>query len=128
MLKDVIELRQTGWVSRRVQDAPKTIHEIHEDAKKEQIQMEMAHQQADRKRGSSRSGELRRRSFYAQIETLALSLALSLPPFGALSRALALSLSQALFFWPSLSLSLPLELSLSLRLSFSGPLSLPPSL
>ena len=50
MLKDVKDLRATKWVSRRISDAPKTIAEIHEEAKQEELQMQLAHQQAAQKR------------------------------------------------------------------------------
>lgn len=54
MLKDVRDLRATKWVSRRATDAPKTIDEIHEEAKQEEIKMQLAHQQAAQKRALSK--------------------------------------------------------------------------
>ena len=50
MLQDLKDLRRSNWVARRILDAPKTIDEIHEEAKQEEIQMQMAHQQAAQKR------------------------------------------------------------------------------
>ena len=54
MLKDVKDLRATKWVSRRVSDAPKTIAEIHEEARQEEMQMQLAHQQDEQKRNLSK--------------------------------------------------------------------------
>ncbi len=55
MLQNIQELRATNWVSRRVTDAPKTIGEIHKEAKQEEMQMQMAHlQQAAQKRSSGK--------------------------------------------------------------------------
>lgn len=56
MLKDVIDLRAAKWVSRRITDAPKTITEIHEEVKQEEIQMQLAHQQAAQKRMMNKGG------------------------------------------------------------------------
>ena len=56
MLKDVRDLRATKWVARRAADAPKTIAEIHEEAKQEEIQMQLAHQQAAQKRLNNKGG------------------------------------------------------------------------
>jgi len=56
MLKDVKDLRATKWVSRRISDAPKTIAEIHEEAKQEELQMQLAHQQAAQKRNLNKGG------------------------------------------------------------------------
>ena len=56
MLKDVRDLRATKWVSRRATDAPKMISEIHEEVKQEEIQMQLAHQQAAQKRMMSKGG------------------------------------------------------------------------
>ena len=58
MLQDVKELRETKWVSRRVADAPKKIHEIHEEARVEEMQMALAHQQAAQKRTMNKGGTL----------------------------------------------------------------------
>eukprot|EP00794_Sanderia_malayensis_P015465 gene15465-17049_t len=51
MLQNIKELRATNWVARRASDAPKTIAEIHKEAKQEELEMQMAHQQAAQKRG-----------------------------------------------------------------------------
>ncbi len=56
MLQNIQELRATNWVARRVADAPKTIDEIHKEAKQEEIEMQMAHQQAAQKRVLNKAG------------------------------------------------------------------------
>ena len=56
MLKDVKDLRSTKWVSRRISDAPKKIAEIHAEVKQEEMQMQLAHQQAAQKRMMNKTG------------------------------------------------------------------------
>ncbi|PWN49489.1 hypothetical protein IE53DRAFT_141109 [Violaceomyces palustris] len=66
MLLDVIELRESGWVPRRDNSAPKTIAQIHAEAAKakQQQEQEMAARQAGGRggpmsRGGSRRGQAR---------------------------------------------------------------------
>lgn len=42
MLQDVIDLRKNNWIQRAVQQTgPKTINQIHQDAKEEQEQLQI---------------------------------------------------------------------------------------
>ena len=60
MIQDVLDLRRNGWQERRKVEGPKTIEEIHRDARMEQ----MAAQRPDF--GSRRSGPLGGRNSFRE--------------------------------------------------------------
>ena len=50
MLQDVVDLRKNNWVPRRVDSCPKTIGQIHKEAKLQEQQIELNLQKAERAR------------------------------------------------------------------------------
>ncbi|XP_062889169.1 eukaryotic translation initiation factor 4 gamma 3-like isoform X3 [Mobula hypostoma] len=60
MLQDVIDVRMKNWVSRRIEQGPKTIEQIHKEAQIEEQQQQLkVHQQLLSKQDKRRTGAVR---------------------------------------------------------------------
>ena len=66
LFQDVIDLRKANWVKRREEAGPKTIDQIHNDAKKEEIRTKIANMTEP---PPPRKSEDRRRSQMARKES-----------------------------------------------------------
>ena len=64
LLQDVIDLRSNNWVSRRKEAGPKTIQEIHKEAKLEALRIQLADQKPDPPVGRRSEERNRRKTEY----------------------------------------------------------------
>lgn len=64
LLQDVVDLRNNKWVSRRKEAGPKTIEEIHKEAKLEALKIQLADQNPDPPPGRRNEDRNRRKTEY----------------------------------------------------------------